>query len=86
MKKDYQNHTKSVNRDIVKRIAQGLYRDVDPDLLANILTGQVEIMALRMLFNNKYTFEEMQNFVRDFGMYGLSPSSSSGTAAEDSQS
>jgi AcrR family transcriptional regulator len=71
VKKVYQNLTEPVIRDIQKCIRQGLYRELDPDLLAYILTGQVEIMALRMKIDSKYTLEEIRDFLRDFNRYGL---------------
>jgi hypothetical protein len=72
VKKAYQNLTEPVIRDIQKCIRQGLYRELDPDLLAYALTGQLEIMALRLKIDNKYTLDEIRDFLRDFNTYGLS--------------
>lgn len=73
IKKAYHDLTKPVIRDIQRGIDTGVYRNVDPDLLAYALTGIIEIMSLRMMIDNKYTFEEIMAFIADFTANGLTP-------------
>jgi AcrR family transcriptional regulator len=73
IKKAYHDLTKPVIRDIQRGIDAGVYRNVDPDLLAYAATGIIEIMSLRMMIDNKYTFEEIMAFVVDFTTNGLTP-------------
>ncbi|MCL4552730.1 MAG: TetR family transcriptional regulator [Candidatus Marsarchaeota archaeon] len=71
IKKAYHDLTKPVIRDIQRGIDTGVYRSVDPDLLAYALTGIIEIMSLRMMIDGKYTFEDIMAFIVDFTTNGL---------------
>jgi AcrR family transcriptional regulator len=71
IKKAYHDLTRPLMRDIQKGIDKGVYRLIDPDLLAYALTGIIEIMSLRMMIDKKYTFDEIMAFVGDFVTYGM---------------
>ncbi|MFH0823353.1 MAG: TetR family transcriptional regulator [Pseudomonadota bacterium] len=73
IKKAYHDLTRPVIKDIRRGIDTGLYREIDPDLLAYALTGLIEIMSLRMMINNKYTFEDIMAFTIDFITKGTAP-------------
>jgi AcrR family transcriptional regulator len=71
IKKAYHDLTRPVIKDIQRGIDTGVYRKMDPDLLAYALTGIIEVMSLRMMIDNKYTFDEIMAFVGDFVTYGM---------------
>jgi AcrR family transcriptional regulator len=71
IKKAYHDLTRPVMRDIQKGIEAGVYRQIDPDLLAYALTGIIEIMSLRMMIDAKYTFEQILAFIIDFATRGM---------------
>ena len=73
IKKAYHDLTRPVIKDIQKGIDSGVYRKMDPDLLAYALTGIIEVMSLRMMIDNKYTFEDIMAFVVDFTMKATTP-------------
>ncbi|MGO9566955.1 MAG: TetR family transcriptional regulator [Desulfomonilaceae bacterium] len=73
IKKAYHDLTRPVIKDIQRGIDTGLYRKMDPDLLAYALTGIIEVMSLRMMIDNKYTFEEIMAFIIDFTTKGTAP-------------
>ena len=73
IKKAYHDLTRPVIKDIQKGIDSGVYRKMDPDLLAYALTGVIEVMSLRMMIDNKYTFEDIITFVVDFMTKATTP-------------
>jgi hypothetical protein len=38
---------------------------VDPDLLAYVLTGSIEIMSLRLSLDDKYSLDDIIDFIVD---------------------
>ena len=75
IKKAYHDLTRPLMKDIQMGIDTGLYRKMDPDLLAYAFTGIIEVMSFRMMIDNKYTFDEIMAFIMDF--------TTRGTALED---
>ncbi|MGO8880911.1 MAG: TetR family transcriptional regulator [Desulfomonilaceae bacterium] len=73
IKKAYHDLTRPVIKDIQKGIDTRVYRKMDPDLLAYTLTGIIEVMSLRMMIDNKYTFEDIMTFVVDFTTKATAP-------------
>ena len=73
VKKAYHDLTKPVIKDIQRGIDAGLYRKLDPDLLAYTLTGIIEVMSLRMTIDDKYSFEDIMAFIIDFMTNGVGP-------------
>lgn len=71
IKKAYHDLTRPLMRDIQKGIDMGVYRRIDPDLLAYALTGIIEIMSMRMMIDKKYTFDEIMTFIVDFTTHGI---------------
>jgi AcrR family transcriptional regulator len=71
IKKAYHDLTWPVIKDIQRGIDTGLYRKMDPDLLAYALTGIIEVMSLRMMIDKKYTFDEIMTFIVDFTTHGI---------------
>jgi AcrR family transcriptional regulator len=71
IKKVYHDLTRPVIKDIQRGIDTGLYRKMDPDLLAYALTGIIEVMSLRMMIDKKYTFDEIMTFIADFTTHGI---------------
>lgn len=71
IKKAYHDLTRPLMRDIQKGIDAGVYRRIDPDLLAYALTGIMEVMSLRAKIDSKYTFDEIMAFVIDFVTRGM---------------
>ena len=71
VKKAYQDLTEPLVRDLRRAKSREGYRDVDPELLAYALTGIIEIMSLRTTIDDKYTFEQIMDFIHDFATYGL---------------
>lgn len=72
IRKAYHDLTKPVIRDLQTGIDSGVYRQVDPDLLAYALTGIIEVMSLRMMIDEKYSYEDIISFIVDFVMNGVS--------------
>ncbi|MBI5062750.1 MAG: TetR/AcrR family transcriptional regulator [Desulfatitalea sp.] len=64
LKKIYHGLTNPVILEIKGAIDAGLIHPVDPDLMAYCLTGLVEITALRLTMDSKYTFEDVEGFLQ----------------------
>jgi hypothetical protein len=73
IKKAYHALTQPVIRDIKKGIEAGMFRNVDPDLTAYTLTGIIEIMCLRTMISNEYSYEKIEQFILDFVLNRLVP-------------
>lgn len=71
VKKIYHDLTRPLIRDIQRGIDTGVYRSIDPDLLAYALTGIIETMSLRMMIDSTYTFDRIMTFIVDFATYGI---------------
>ncbi len=63
IKKLYHGLTLPVIRDIQAAVDAGVIRRVDPDLTAYSLTGQIEIMSLRLSLDDKYTIEDITDYI-----------------------
>ena len=59
----YHGLTLPVIRDIQAAINAGVIKPVDPDLTAYALTGQIEIMSLRLSTDDKYTIHDVDKFL-----------------------
>jgi hypothetical protein len=44
---------------------------VDPDLLAYVLTGSIEIMSLRLSLDDKYSLDDIIDFIVDVSLRPL---------------
>ena len=71
VKKAYMDLTKPVIREVQEGIATGLFRKIDADLLAYLLTGMIEIMSLRLKLDDRYTLDQVQDFIGDLLTYGV---------------
>jgi AcrR family transcriptional regulator len=49
----------------------GLIREVDPELLAFLVMGMVESLALRLTLDDKYTFDQAARFIMDIAVNGV---------------
>ncbi len=49
----------------------GVFRSVDPELFAYTLVGIVEMLALRMTFDDAYSFEQIDRFLMDLIVKGF---------------
>lgn len=63
LKKLYHGLTLPVIKDIQSAVNDGVIKPVDPDLTAYSLTGLVEIMALRLTLDNRYTNKDVEDYV-----------------------
>lgn len=63
IKKIYHGLTLPVIREIQQAVDAGEIRPVDPDLAAYSLTGQIEIMSLRLSLDDKYTIDDIIKFI-----------------------
>jgi AcrR family transcriptional regulator/predicted DNA-binding transcriptional regulator AlpA len=57
--------------EIRAAIADGLIRDVDPELLARAIMGMVEFLAIFLSFNRHYTTPQVIPFMIDLIMNGI---------------
>ncbi len=71
IKMAYHDLTRPVMRDIQTGIDTGLFRQMDPDLLAYVLTGIIGMMSLKTMIDDKHTFEEIMAFILDFALNGM---------------
>ena len=78
IKQAYKDLTQPVIREVKDCIHLGLLRDLDPDLVAYALTGLIEIMSFRVSLDDKYTIEEIIDFIIDFAALGMSSPVSDG--------
>ncbi|MGO9374807.1 MAG: TetR family transcriptional regulator [Syntrophobacteraceae bacterium] len=76
IKKVYHALTQPVIRDIQKGIDAGIYRKVNPDITAYAFTGVTEIMCLRTMIDDKYSFDEIHKIIDDLFVNGLKPEKS----------
>jgi len=68
----YQEMTNLLARDDISQLVElGVSRDIDQDLLAYAFIGLFEIMLFRMTVDNKYSFDQIIDFLRDFVMNGI---------------
>lgn len=63
LKKIYHGLTLPVIKDIQSAVDAGAIKPVDPDLTAYLLTGQIEIMSLRMSLDDKYAPEDISEYL-----------------------
>ncbi len=71
VRKSYLELTRPVIKELEDAFNKGLFRPVDPDLLAYALTGIIEIMSLRLKLDNKYTYDQAEKFIIDFVSNGI---------------
>ena len=71
VKQAYKELTLPVSRELQDAIDKGLCRKLDTDLLAYALTGIIEIMSLRLKLDNKYNWDDVQEFMDDFIGHGM---------------
>ena len=68
----YHEMTELLVRDDISQLVElGVSRDIDQDLLAYAFIGLFEIMLFRMTVDNKYSFDQIIDFLRDFVMNGI---------------
>ena len=74
IKKIYKDLTEPPIREARDAVESGLIKKgTDPELLVWAMTGIIEIMSLRMAIDDKYTFEEITEFMFDLAMNGVAP-------------
>lgn len=71
VKQAYLDLTRPLIKEWEDSSSKGLIRPVDPDLLAYALTGIIEIMSLRIKLDNKYTYDQVEEFLTDFISNGI---------------
>jgi AcrR family transcriptional regulator/predicted DNA-binding transcriptional regulator AlpA len=72
VKRIYHEMTELLVRDDISQLVElGVSRDIDQDLLAYAFIGLFEIMLFRMTVDNKYSFDQIIDFLRDFVMNGI---------------
>ncbi len=71
LQKIYHGLTKPVIREIDAAVKEGIIREVDPDLLAYALTGSMEIMSLRLALDDKYSLDDIIEFITDVSLVPL---------------
>jgi AcrR family transcriptional regulator len=71
IKKIYYNLTRPVIREIQEAVDARIIRKVDPDLAAYALTGQIEMMSLRLSLDDKYNIEDVIDFIVDLSVTPL---------------
>ena len=60
-----------IARDVRNAIKRGMLREVDPELMAYAIMGMAEFLALRLTFDDGYTFEEAVSFMIDIMINGI---------------
>ncbi|MBC2716345.1 MAG: MerR family transcriptional regulator [Desulfobacteraceae bacterium] len=68
IKKIYHHLTRPVIKEIQDAVDAGIIRKIDPDLAAYDLTGQLEMMSLRLSLDDKYNIEDAINFIVDLSL------------------
>jgi len=71
IKKIYHDLTRPVIQEIQEAVDAGIIRKVDPDLTAYALTGQIEMMSLRLSLDDKYDVEDIIDFIVDLSVNPL---------------
>ena len=71
LQKIYHGLTKPVIREIDAAVKDGIIHEVDPDLLAYALTGSMEIMSLRLSLDDKYSLDDIIEFIMDVTLIPL---------------
>lgn len=61
-----------VKSDLERGMRQGVFRDLDPNLLSYVFLGAIEALSLMSLQNEGYTAEKALGIVVDFAASGLS--------------
>jgi AcrR family transcriptional regulator/predicted DNA-binding transcriptional regulator AlpA len=82
----YHEMTELLVRDDISQLVElGVSRDIDQDLLAYAFVGLFEIMSFRMTVDNKYSFDQIIDFLSDFVMNGIGRKNGKGqTSATES--
>lgn len=73
IKQIYKHFTEPVLEDLQQLMDVKLARPMNKDLLAHALTGLIEIMCLRITFDNSYSIQDVLEFVQDFTYNGIRP-------------
>jgi AcrR family transcriptional regulator len=76
LQKIYHGLTRPVIREVDAAVKEGIIREVDPDLLAYALTGSLEIMSLRLSLDDKYSLDDIIDFIVDVSLKPLFTSKS----------
>lgn len=71
IRKVYQRITGPLVREAEALMDAGIFRRVDPELFALTLVGIVEMMSLRMTFDEAYSFEQIDRFLMDLIVRGF---------------
>jgi len=71
LQKIYHGLTKPIIREIDAAIKDGIIHKVDPDLLAYALTGSMEIMSLRLSLDDKYSLDDIIEFITEVSLKPL---------------
>jgi AcrR family transcriptional regulator len=71
IKKIYYDLTRPVIQEIKEAVDTGIIKPVDPDLTAYSLTGQIEMMSLRLSLDDKYNVEDIVDFIVDLSLNPL---------------
>lgn len=67
----YRNLTGPLIYEVGELIEAGIFRNVDPELFTYTLVGIIEMMSLRMTFNDRYSYDEIDNFLMDMIIKGF---------------
>jgi AcrR family transcriptional regulator len=73
LKKIYHDLTEDFTAEIKEAIAEGLYRDLDPELLAYIFITLAEATFQRLGFDDEYAFEDIAETMIECVYNGLNP-------------
>ncbi|MBU1168388.1 MAG: TetR family transcriptional regulator [Proteobacteria bacterium] len=65
VKKAYEDMTKPLIEEVRSLINAGIFRDIEPELFSYTMVGIIEMMSLRMTFDEKYSYEEIDRFLLD---------------------
>lgn len=71
IKKIYHELTRPVIQEIKEAVDAGIIKPVDPDLTAYSLTGQIEMMSLRLSLDDKYNVEDIVDFIAKLSLNPL---------------
>lgn len=71
VKQAYQDLTRPVAKELADAASKGLIRPIDPDLLCYATTGIIEAMSLRLKIDNKYSYDQVEKFLKDFILNGI---------------
>ena len=71
IKNTYHHITAPLIREAGALIESGVFRPVDPELFAYTLVGIIEMMSLRMTFDDKYSYNQIDRFLMDMIVRGF---------------